>query len=493
MAIGSDLGALLGGIAGAQSPSPWIFPVRSDTGLRISQGYGNPNSSYKAGKHTGIDIAGKQGSTVMAAFEGVVTTSGFDPKNYGNYVIVKHPNGLYTLYAHMYLRNVTVGTQVKAGQVLGQMGSTGNSTGTHLHFEVRNGAGQYANNIDPTPYLSQMTDIAAALRKQLGLPAQTEAGARQVGATGQSGAGSAGGGSHTVTYAGGGGSAGGGTVAEKPLTAQDFGFTTAFLNKYPEIKGLVDQAIKNQWSTAQFQGRIIDTNWYRQRSANQREYDKGALEDPKTWQDKVTQMLTDLTRLAKVMGVDSGNLQQAAQDAVRNGMSADDYIGFLANRAKYGTEQVDRSGLIQQQVIEYANAYGLSVSPDEQTRIIRDTLSRGSGWSEHLQSLEDTFRERAKVMYSAVAPQLDAGATVQDILDPYLSAASEMLGVSKATMTPSSSMWNRAIAGAQPMNLSEWQQVVRNDKQYRWDKGPQAMQWARSAGEELMKAFGAKT
>lgn len=99
---------------------------------RITQGY----SFY----HRAIDIANNGGGAILAADAGVVTTAGWvDNSGYGNRVMIDHGNGYSTLYAHMSAVQVQVGQRVNRGDVIGQMGSTGRSTGTHLHFEVRQG------------------------------------------------------------------------------------------------------------------------------------------------------------------------------------------------------------------------------------------------------------------------------------------------------------------------------------------------------------------
>ncbi|MBQ6436438.1 peptidoglycan DD-metalloendopeptidase family protein [bacterium] len=107
----------------------------------ITQGY----SFY----HKAIDIASGGGGPILAADSGVVTASGWDSSGYGNRVIVDHGNGSRTLYAHMRVLNVTEGQSVNRGDVLGEMGSTGRSTGTHLHFEVR----QDSVLLNPMDYL----------------------------------------------------------------------------------------------------------------------------------------------------------------------------------------------------------------------------------------------------------------------------------------------------------------------------------------------------
>ncbi len=114
--------------AGAVSAvGTFIWPASG----RITQGY----SFY----HKAFDIANNGGGPILAADSGTVIASGWDSSGYGNRIMVDHGNGFITLYGHMSLLQVKVGQHVARGNVIGQMGSTGRSTGTHLHFEVRRG------------------------------------------------------------------------------------------------------------------------------------------------------------------------------------------------------------------------------------------------------------------------------------------------------------------------------------------------------------------
>ncbi len=90
--------------------------------------------------HKAFDIANKSGGSILAADSGTVIVAGWiDNSGYGNRVMIDHGNGFVTLYGHMSLIQVKQGQTVARGNVIGQMGSTGRSTGTHLHFEVRRG------------------------------------------------------------------------------------------------------------------------------------------------------------------------------------------------------------------------------------------------------------------------------------------------------------------------------------------------------------------
>ncbi len=93
-------------------------------------------TQYFAWYHPGVDIANNAAPAIYASDGGVVIASGWDPTGYGNKVVINHGNGFDTLYAHLSNIYVTLGQTVSRGQVLGQMGSTGRSTGTHLHFEI---------------------------------------------------------------------------------------------------------------------------------------------------------------------------------------------------------------------------------------------------------------------------------------------------------------------------------------------------------------------
>ena len=86
--------------------------------------------------HTGIDIAASSGTTVVASRNGKVVSAGYSG-SYGNLIVISHGNGIETAYAHLSSINVRVGETVSQGQMIGKVGTTGRSTGPHLHFEVR--------------------------------------------------------------------------------------------------------------------------------------------------------------------------------------------------------------------------------------------------------------------------------------------------------------------------------------------------------------------
>ena len=97
--------------------------------------------------HAGVDIGAQYGAEVVAADGGSVSVATYS-SSYGNYVMLYHSDGSSTVYAHMSSLAVSAGQTVKQGDVIGYVGSTGNSTGPHLHFEVRVNGG----TVDPMQY-----------------------------------------------------------------------------------------------------------------------------------------------------------------------------------------------------------------------------------------------------------------------------------------------------------------------------------------------------
>ena len=126
----------------------YVAPI---TDSSVSTGYQTGGGMWSSGSHTGIDFHAASGTTVHAVGSGTVVEAGWGGA-YGNNVVIKMNDGTYTQYGHMSSLGVTVGQAVTPGQQIGLSGSTGNSSGPHLHFEARTGE-DYGTDIDPIAYL----------------------------------------------------------------------------------------------------------------------------------------------------------------------------------------------------------------------------------------------------------------------------------------------------------------------------------------------------
>ncbi|MFF8788496.1 M23 family metallopeptidase [Streptomyces sp. NPDC015125] len=136
----------------AKKADAWVKPVDKYT---LGEPFGIAGSHWSH-KHSGQDFVVPTGTAVKAVHKGTVVKAGpwggGDGPAYGNAIVIQHENGTYTQYAHLSQIQVRVGQQVGTGQQVGLSGSTGNSTGPHLHFEVRTGP-DYGTGVEPTGFL----------------------------------------------------------------------------------------------------------------------------------------------------------------------------------------------------------------------------------------------------------------------------------------------------------------------------------------------------
>ncbi|CAO0829781.1 M23 family metallopeptidase [Streptomyces microflavus] len=120
-------------------------------GSHVTTGYKTGGSLWSSGSHSGVDFMAASGSSVVAVGAGTVVEAGWGGA-YGNNIVLRMTDGTYTQYGHLSSIGVSVGQSVTSGQQIGLSGSTGNSTGPHLHFEART-TPEYGSDMDPVGYL----------------------------------------------------------------------------------------------------------------------------------------------------------------------------------------------------------------------------------------------------------------------------------------------------------------------------------------------------
>ncbi|WP_326817305.1 M23 family metallopeptidase [Streptomyces sp. NBC_01762] len=138
----------------ANLATSWEAPVSH---YQLSASFGNDGSRW-AHKHSGQDFAVPIGTRVEAAHSGVVVKAGpnggGDGPAYGNAIVIKHSNGMYSQYAHLSQIDVRIGQAVQTGEKIALSGNTGNSSGPHLHFEIRHTA-NYGSAVNPVMFLQK--------------------------------------------------------------------------------------------------------------------------------------------------------------------------------------------------------------------------------------------------------------------------------------------------------------------------------------------------
>ena len=137
-------------------------PVRT---AAFTSGYGVRSDPFGGGatRHMGIDLAGPVGTPIYATADGVVSASGYNNGGYGNLIKLDHGRGVETRYGHLSAMMVTAGQRISRGQLIGRMGSTGRSTGSHLHYEVR----IEGKAVNPIPFMKS-TDYLLAMQRSGG-------------------------------------------------------------------------------------------------------------------------------------------------------------------------------------------------------------------------------------------------------------------------------------------------------------------------------------
>lgn len=136
-------------------------PIKSD--VAFTSGFGVRSDPFRSGAamHPGIDLAGPAGTPIQATAEGVVLRAGWNSGGYGNLVEIDHGRGIITRYGHLSTITIKTGDKITRGQLVGRMGSTGRSTGSHLHYEVRIDG----RAVNPIPFMKS-TDYVLAMQKR---------------------------------------------------------------------------------------------------------------------------------------------------------------------------------------------------------------------------------------------------------------------------------------------------------------------------------------
>jgi murein DD-endopeptidase MepM/ murein hydrolase activator NlpD len=138
-------------------------PVKQD--VEFTSGFGVRSDPFRSGAamHPGIDLAGHYGTPIYATADGTVLRAGWNSGGYGNLVEIDHGRGITTRYGHMSAVLVHAGDHITRGQQIGRMGSTGRSTGNHLHYEVRIDG----RAVNPIPFMKS-TDYVLAMQRRSG-------------------------------------------------------------------------------------------------------------------------------------------------------------------------------------------------------------------------------------------------------------------------------------------------------------------------------------
>lgn len=430
----------------------WVAPVHAS----VNYGYGVENSRYASGHHTGIDYGVPSGTGVHAAGKGVVVGSGWND-SYGWYIKIRHPNGYYTLYAHLKRRGVSVGEHVNKGQQIALSGGSGlNSTADHLHFEVRKTT-DYGSDVDPMNFIG---------------PGGYNQGA--------------GGGRNMVNKSG----------NDRKPSNDLYGFNEDFLKHHPVIANIIEKAQKHRWSDEKFQQALKETDWWRDLTNAQQQWQILKTEKPGEAKDRVQKRKADLMALASNMGIDIDNerAKKIAERAEATNMTDQQILSLLAERFDITGKDADKGPQVGQAGSTLADlramAYQYGV-PSTNKRL-ENQVQRVLAGKMTVDGLRDYYVEQAKALYPTIEKQLDNGRTVDDMMTAYASLAQQELGLTEDQIKITQPKWTKALTGGAKgmMTTDEWLETIRTDKKYGWDDTDNARSQASKLAEALKQKLG---
>ena len=365
--------------------------------------------------------------------------------------------------------------------------------------ELRPGtkAGDFVGGADRT------LDNGGAVVQGIYIPPGTF-GTSGAGTTGVMGTGGGGGAGGTGAGGGGGGTAMAPSPAATPTVPADwesaaqeqYGGYYAIIKSVPEIAGLLQMAVSEEWSDAKFDYELKQTGWYKTTSASAREWDVNKQRDPASAQQQIDARIATIREQALGLGVrlSDATISKLSEDSLRGGWTEQilqNAIGSEAIKSVSGVSQL-RTGFVGQQLRQTASNYGVSLSDTT----FNEWVNKIAVGQENAQSFQQYALNTAKALYPGISAQLDAGQTFQQITDPYRQTAARTLEINAETIDFTDPKWAKAVTfvtdkGEQrPMNYNEWGDYLRQTRSFGYEFTQDAQSRAFQVANDIANLFG---
>lgn len=255
--------------------------------------------------------------------------------------------------------------------------------------------------------------------------------------------------------------------------AVQYGFAAAFFNSDPELKSLIQQAVKGQWSPQKFQAKFMNTNWYRTREASVRQWQDLMARDPAEAQNKINESKAWLSDQFTQLGItiDEATLNSLAVQRLQWSWSDSQTQDILASYIKYDPGQTGGTvAAIETNIKNLAYQYGVDVSNAQMQDWITGIVSQK--YTED--SLTDYIRDMAKSKYGGMMGYLDTGMTVRQVAAPYLQEFGRLMETDPNTVDLNDPLVAAALQGQidpktgqpQMMTVAQMQKAIKKDQ--RW-------------------------
>lgn len=262
--------------------------------------------------------------------------------------------------------------------------------------------------------------------------------------------------------------------------AAQLGFAAAFFNSIPELKKLLEKAIKGKWTPDKFKAEFMKTKWYRDNEASARQWAELKVRDPKTAESELNARMAELSDQAAQMGITltDDRLRQLAEQSLMFGFNANELQDALAAEWTYTAGKTTGSAAATESAIEQlAYDYGVDVSDQQMQQWISGVLSGQMT----IDTLTAYVKDMSKSKYQGMTGLIDAGMNIRQIASPYLQTYSQLMEVDPNAVSLSDPAIARALQGApnkqgQIESQSLWSFEKSLKKDPRWLKTKNAHQ-----------------
>ena len=277
--------------------------------------------------------------------------------------------------------------------------------------------------------------------------------------------------------------------------AGQLGFAAYFFSQDPELSQLIQNAVNGQWDTQKFQAAFMNTNWYRTRTASQREWEDMRIRDPQELQRKITEKMAIVRDKAGQLGLGwtEDYINEVSQMFLHWGLSDKEQTDFYASRIDYTPGKMGGTpAAVEMQVNKAAGDYGLKLTNSQVSQYVSGIMHES--YTED--NIKSFMKDMAKSKYAGMAGFLDQGMTVRQVAAPYVSSYSNLLEVNGDTVDLNDNIIQQALQGTpaapgqppQMKSVYQFERDVRRDP--RWLRTKNARDSIVSAGQGVLKDMG---
>lgn len=281
--------------------------------------------------------------------------------------------------------------------------------------------------------------------------------------------------------------------------AANYGFALAFMKSDDELYALFHQATRQDWSADKFVAKLRDTKWFKHHSATTRNAILQQTSDPATYQANVDQMFSTVRdswgQLFGTAGMNHDQMKAWAETAVRMGWSQAQLMDHMTAQIKWmkvlGNKKLGGTAAdAERQVNGLVQAYGMDLGK----RWIGNQVERIVEGTSSAEAVTNRLREMAKNQYAAFADQIDGGATVDELADPYRQQMAQLLELNPSRVSVNDKMIQRAMRAKSDkgkpaaMDMADFTDMVRRDE--RWQYTDNAREQAMTVSTNLLRDMG---